>query len=78
MCVWYSISNIQYHVDLFFDISKIMNFVTFRLKNIMLNAFYVIYTSSNENLEQHKRVWFLPHMASASLITHTDAAEIAF
>ena len=43
----------------------------------MLNAFYVIYTSSNENLEQHKRFGFLSHMANASLITHTDAAEIA-
>ena len=44
----------------------------------MLNAFYVIYTSSNENLKQHKRFWFLLHMVNASLITHTDAAEIAF
>ena len=33
MCVWYSISNIQYNVDLFFDTSKSMNFVTFRWKN---------------------------------------------
>ena len=33
MCVWYSLSNIQYHVDLFFDSSKRMNFVTFRWKN---------------------------------------------
>ena len=45
---------------------------------IMLNAFYVIYTSSNENFEQHKRFGLLLHMANASLITHTDAAEIAF
>ena len=44
----------------------------------MLNAFYVIYTSSNENLEQHKRFEFLLHMANAFLITHTDAAEIVF
>ena len=44
----------------------------------MLNAFYAIYTSSNENSEQHKRFWFLSHMANASLITHTDAGEIAF
>ena len=44
----------------------------------MLNAFYVIYTSANENLEQHKRFWFLSHMTNASLITHFDAAEIAF
>ena len=42
----------------------------------MLNAFYVIYTSLNENLEQHKRFGFLSHMTNASLITHTDAAEI--
>ena len=33
MCVWYSISNIQYHVYLFFDSSISMNFVTFRWKN---------------------------------------------
>ena len=33
MCVWYSISNIQYHVGLFFDSSISMNFVTFRWKN---------------------------------------------
>ena len=33
MCVCYSISNIQYHVDLFFDGSISMNFVTFRWKN---------------------------------------------
>ena len=33
MCVWYSISYIQYHVDLFFDSSKSMNFYTFRWKN---------------------------------------------
>ena len=44
----------------------------------MLNAFYVIYACSNENLEQHKRFWFLSNMANASLITHTDAAGIAF
>ena len=44
----------------------------------MLNAFYVIYASSNDNLEQHKRFWFLSNMANASLITHTDAAGIAF
>ena len=43
----------------------------------MLNSFYVIYLSSNENSEQQKRIW-LSHMANASLITHTDAAEIAF
>ena len=54
-----------------------MNFVTLDEK-IMLNAFHVIYTRSNENLEQHKRFGFLSHMANASLITHTDAAEIAF
>ena len=77
MCVWYSISNIQYHVDLFFDGSISMNFVTFRCI-ILLNAFYVTYTSWNENLEQHKRFEFLSHMANASLITYTDAAEIAF
>ena len=40
----------------------------------MLNAFYVIYTSSNENLEQHKRLGFLSHMTNESLITHTDVA----
>ena len=45
---------------------------------MMLNAFYVIYTSSNENLEQHKRIGFLSQMANASLITHTDVAEIEF
>ena len=44
----------------------------------MLNAFYVIDISLNENLEQHKRFGFLSHLANASLITHTDAAEIAF
>ena len=44
----------------------------------MLNTFYAIYTSSNKNLEQHKRFGFLTHMANASLITHTDAEEIAF
>ena len=43
----------------------------------MLNAFYVIYTSSYENLEQHKRFGFLSHMANATLISHTDAAGIA-
>ena len=48
------------------------------MKKMILNAFYVIYTSSNENLEQHKRVGFLSQMANASLITHTDAAEIEF
>ena len=44
----------------------------------MLNTFNVIYTSSNETLEQHKRLGFVLHMANASLITHTDVAEIAF
>ena len=44
----------------------------------MFNALYVIYTSWNENLEQHKRFGFLSHMANASLTTHTDATEIAF
>ena len=44
----------------------------------MMNDFNVIYTSSNENLEQHKRIGFLLQMANASLITHTDAAEIEF
>ena len=43
---------------------------------MMLNAFFVIYTSSNENLEQHKRIGFLSQIANASLITHTDAVEI--
>ena len=33
MCVWYSISNIQYNVDLFSYSSISMNFVTFRWKN---------------------------------------------
>ena len=44
----------------------------------MLNAFYVIHTSSNENLEQNKRFWFLSQMSNASLIILTDAAEKAF
>ena len=54
-----------------------MNFVPLDEK-IMLKAIYVIYTSSNEHLEQHKRFGFLSHMANVSLINHTDAAEIAF
>ena len=33
MCVWYSISNIQFNVDLFSYSSISMNFVTFRWKN---------------------------------------------
>ena len=33
MCVWYSISNIQYNVDLFSDSNISMNFGTFRWKN---------------------------------------------
>ena len=45
---------------------------------MMLNAFYVIYTSLNEDLEQHKRFGFLSQMANAYLITHTDAAGIEF
>ena len=39
-----------------------MNFV----EKIMLNAFYVIYTSSNEYFEQHKRFGLVSHMANAS------------
>ena len=52
MCVWYNISNIQYHVDLFIDSSISMNFVTIRWK-IMLNTFYVIYTSSNQAAQEN-------------------------
>ena len=47
-------------------------------EKIILNAFYVIYTSSNVTFVQHKRFGFLSHMANASLITYTDAAEIVF
>ena len=54
-----------------------MNFVTFRWK-INVERFLSNLYKLNENLEQHKRFGFLSHMANASLITHTDAAEIAF
>ena len=69
MCVWYSILNIQYYVDLFFDSSTSMNFDTFRWKNNVERFLCNLY-----NLEQHKRFGFSSHMANASLITHTDAA----